>query len=387
MRITGLKPFLMNPAHRFDWDSGHGPNWIILKIYTDEGIDGVGEAFITGKAKTIEAAMLEYEHWLVGKDPTRIVHNWQAIYRGSRYPLGTATLAALSAVEHALWDIAGKACGLPVYKMLGGACRDRIRAYAGVRHLEGESLAEDAQRMVEAGFTALKPDTHPPDFGGLTDEQLFRQSVARVKSVREAVGDDVDICLETHGISLSPAPAIRLARAIEQYHPYFLEEPAMTEYPESLLEVKAKTIIPIAAGERCVTRDSMRQLIESRAVHIIQPEPTANGGIFQTVKLAALAEMHHITVAPHQVCSPVSMMVCMHIDACIPNFLIQEYNVMDSPAARDLFSIVPQVTDGYLPLPAGPGLGIELNEEAAAAYSYRPFDRRVIINIDGSIGL
>jgi galactonate dehydratase len=379
MKITGMKPFLIS--------TDYGTNWVLVKVYTDEGCDGVGEAFSTGKDKTTEAALLEFARWLVGKDPTRIVHNWQAIYRGSRYPLGTATLAALSAVEHALWDITGKSCGMPVYKMLGGACRDRIRVYAGILHLSGESVVEDAKKAVNAGFSALKPDTHPKEYDKLSTNQLFKQSVERVKSVREAIGDEVDLCLEYHGISLSPTEAIRLAGAIEPYHPFFLEEPALTENPDSVAEVKAKTSIPIAAGERCVTRDSMRELIEKRAVDIIQPEPTANGGILQTIRLAGMAEMYHITVAPHQTCSPVSLNVCLHIDACIPNFLIQEFNIVDSQCARDVFSYIPEVENGYLALPEGPGLGIELNEEAATEYSFKPFDRRVIICADGSVGL
>ena len=379
MKITSLKPFVISPGE-------DRPNWVLVKVYTDEGVSGVGEAFMTGKDQSQVAALHEFEDWLIGKDPTRIIHNWLALYHGARYPLGTATLSALSAVEQALWDIAGKSCGLPVYKMLGGACRDRIRVYAGVFHLSGPSIAEDAKRAAEAGFTAIKPNAHPVRYWELTPEQLHRQTVERVRTIREAIGDDVDLCLEYHGISFNPAVGVRLAQAVEPYHPFFLEEPTLQDNLDSLAEVKAKSRIPIAAGERCVTRQSMRELIEKRAAHIIQPEPMANGGLLQTVKLAALAELHHIQVAPHQTGSPVSMSVCRHIDACPPNFLIQEFNLVDSPCARDLFGPIPQVVDGYLSLPDGPGLGVELNEEAAAAYAGEPWVRRVIIQMDGSIG-
>jgi galactonate dehydratase len=271
--------------------------------------------------------------------------------------------------------------------MLGGACRDRIRAYASVLHLSGASVVEDARNVVRAGFSALKPDVHPRDYGALPTQALLTQSVERVRALREAIGYEVDLCLEYHGISFSPTDGVRLARALEPFDPFFLEEPALTENPMSVAEVKSKTSIPIAGGERCVTPDSMRALMEKRAVDIIQPEPTANGGILQTIKLAGMAELYHITLAPHQTGSPVSLAVCCHIDAVVPNFLIQEFNVVNSSCVRDLFGAVPAVEDGYLSLPEGPGLGIELNEEAASAYGHTPFDRRVIVQADGSIGL
>jgi galactonate dehydratase len=392
MKITGLKTFLVNLGGRVDWGTGHNKNWFFVKIYTDEGIDGLGEVFHSLDEPAV-GALKKFERWLIGKDPTRIIHNWQAIYRGLRYPLGTATLSALSAVEQALWDISGKACGLPVYKMLGGPIRDRIRVYASATVMQGhdhqgQNLAKSAQKVAEAGFTALKITPQPPDYVSLSPQAVLAGSVARVKAVREAVGEAVDICLDYHGRSFSPIEAIRLARALEPYHIFFLEEPALTENPDSLVEAKAKTTIPIAAGERCVTRSCMRELISKQAVHIIQPEPLANGGILETIKVAAMAEMYHIMVAPHQASSPVSLAVCAQIDAVIPNFLIQECNVdLESSLARDVLNYLPQIEDGYLRLPDRPGLGIELNEDATKDYPGKPYDRPVIIGQDGAIGL
>jgi galactonate dehydratase len=209
-----------------------------------------------------------------------------------------------------------------------------------------------------------------------------------VKAVREALGDEVDICLDYHGRNLSTVEAIKLAKAIEQYNPLFLEEPAMSENPNSLVEIKHKTTVPIAAGERCISRDLLREIIEKEAVHILQPEPIANGGIFENVKWAAMAEIHHILIAPHHACSALSLLACAHLDACIPNFLIQECNVdLNSSFTKEIFINLPKMKDGYLLLPDTPGLGIELNEEAALKYQYKPYDRPVILKEDGSIGL
>ncbi len=233
MKITRLKVFLVNPGNRVSYGTGWGKNTILVKIYTDSGVDGVGEAFGTGKAKTIEAALYEFERWLAGKDPTEIVRHWMAYYRGSRYPLGTETMAALSAVEVALWDIAGKSCGLPVYKMLGGPFRHKIRVYASgylaqPSHfdLEGPPLVVAARDVVRRGFTALKITPQPDNYKTLTPAETLSASVDRVREVREAVGDSVDICLDFHGRSPSPVDAIWPAREIQRFPPSFLEQSA-----------------------------------------------------------------------------------------------------------------------------------------------------------------
>ena len=395
MKITDLKVFHINPGKKVSFGTGWGKNFTLVKLYTDEGIDGVGEAFGTGKAKTIEAALLEYRRWLVGQDPTEVVRNWYAYYRGSRYPLGTATLAALSGVEQAMWDIAGKACGLPVYKMLGGPVRDKVRVYASgylaqPKHFfeEGLDLVDAANYVVEQGFTALKITPQPDDWKGKSPIRIHRDSVERVRAVREAVGPDIDICLDYHGRSFSPVEAVKLAREIEPYHPMFLEEPSLTTNPDSLVWTKSMTSIPIAAGERCVTREQTREVLEKEAVHILQPEPMANGGISETIRWAYLAELHHIQIAPHHACSPVSLASCGHIDAVIPNFIIQECNVdLDEPFIKEVFRDLPRIVGGYLEISDRPGLGVSFNEKAAERYEFKPFDRPVVRLEDGSIGL
>ena len=385
---------MLNAGRKASWGTGWHKNIILVKLYTDEGIEGLGEGFHS-LDEPIEAALDKFKRWLVGQDPTRIVRNWQAIYRGLRYPLGTAELSALSAVEQALWDISGKACGLPVYKMLGGPARDRIRVYASgylcqPRHfdLPGTDLVGACQKCVQQGFTAVKFTPQPDDYAAKSPEQIHREAVQRVRAVREAVGTSIDICLDYHGRSFSVTQAVRLAQEIEPYHPMFLEEPALTENPDALVEAKMKTSIPIAGGERCVSRDRLREILEKHALHVLQPEPTANGGILETVKWASMCELYHIVLAPHQACGPVSLLACAHIDASITNFLIQECNVnVADPFYKELFSPMPVIKDGYLELPDLPGLGIELNEEAVGKYPQKPYDRPVIVNHDGGIGL
>ncbi len=396
MKIKEIKVFLVNPGKRVSYGTGWSKNLVIVKVRTDEGLDGVGEAFATGKAKETEAAVYSFARWLVGKDPREIVRHWHAYYRGARYPLGTATMGALSAVEQALWDISGKACGLPIYRMLGGPFRKKIRLYASgylaqPGHFfegEGGTVADGASAVVEMGYTALKITPQPDDYEGKRWSYVLAASVDRVASVREAVGDEVDICLDFHGRSFSPAEPVQLAKEIERYRPLFLEEPALTESPESLVEVKMKTSIPIAGGERCISRDRLKDILDKRAVHVLQPEPTCNGGILETIHWAAMAELSHISLAPHQACGPISLMACAHIDACVSNFLIQECNVdFSSEFVRDLFGEGPQIEGGHLILSERPGLGVEFNEEAAEKYPYRPFDRPVIVEEDGGIGL
>ena len=387
MKITEVKVFHLYPgADESGNRRGKYWNFVFVKVYTDAGIDGVGEAFASGKAKTTEAAVREYERWLVGKDPTEVLRNWLAYYRGSRYPLGTATKAALSAVEIALWDISGKACGLPVYKMLGGPVRDRIRLYASMPPGPDFSGLEE---MVKKGFTAVKFGPQPDGYEAMTPRQVLAESVKRVKRAREVAGPDVDILLDYHGRSFSPTEAIKLAHALEDDPPLFIEEPAMTEAPDSLVEVKSKTTIPIAGGERCVHRETLREILEKRAVHILQPDPCANGGILETIKWAAMCELYHIVIAPHQSISPISLTAAAHIDACVPNFLIQECNTVDlyAPWVKDVFPELPVIEDGHMMLPDKPGLGIEIDEDAIANYEWEPVDRPVMIEADGAIGL
>ena len=379
MKISHLKVFHINPAQRVDDDKNL--NLVYVKVYTDEGIDGLGEAFATSKARTAEAALYDFERMLKGQDPTEVLRIWNAYYRSSRFPLGTVTMGALSAIESALWDISGKAAGMPVYKMLGGPVRDKIQVYRSTG-LEGIPSA------LERGFAAVKFTPQPDDYMDKPWQRVLDESVDRVRKTRELAGPDVDIGLDYHGRSLSPHEPIQFAKAVEPYRPMFLEEPVDTNTPASYAEIKAKTTIPIAGGERTINREQLREIMEHRAVHIFQPDPAACGGIMETIRWAAVAEVHRILLAPHNSLGPVQLAMSLHIDACVPNFFMQECNVnVDSRWVDELFDHVPVIEGGYLKLSERPGLGIELNEEAAAAYAFEPVDREVVRERDGGIGL
>lgn len=334
------------------------PRWLFLKVHTDEGITGLGEPIVEGRAQTVAAAVHEIGRYLIGQDPRRIEHHWQAIYRGQFYRGGPVLTSALSGIEQALWDITGKWLGQPVYQLLGGAVRERIRVYG---HMGGTSLEEyaaSARKSVAAGFTALK--TSP--FGAVqivdTPAQV-EKAVARFAAIREAVGPEVDIGIDFHG-RCSPAMSVRLARALEPYHPMFIEEPVLPENVDALVTVARSTSIPIATGERLFTKWGFREVLEKQAAAILQPDVSHAGGILECKKIAAMAECYYAAVAPHCPLGPVALAACLQLDACTPNFLVQEHVSLGEGYLKEPFRIV----DGYIPLPTRPGLGIELDEEA-----------------------
>ena len=396
MKITNVRTIFVNPGGTVNYGTGYNRSWAFVKIYTDSGITGIGEAFHS-LDELVEGAIRKYKRWLIGQDPSRINYLWQGIYRGLRYPLGTAELSALSAIEHALWDIKGKELNVPVYSLLGGPTRDRIRLAAnphmfssGQSDSEMNDIVDSMRILKKKGFTAAKFDPQPEGWESMSASEIVAQSILRIKRIRDAVGEEIDLCLDYHGRDLNPATAIRLAQELEPFHPLYYEEPVMSQSSEMMVEARNKIKIPIAAGERAVTRTLMTDLIVKKAVHIIEPEPTANGGIAETLKLAAMAEMFDLLVAPHQAQGPVSLMVCAHIDAAINNFLIQEFNntlQMESSCYRDVFIGGPEITNGFLVLPNVPGLGIDIEEEAAKDYPFKPYDRPIIFNLDGSVGL
>jgi len=390
MKITDIQTFFVCGQWATE---GRKRNFIFVKVLTDEGIEGIGECFNTGSFGDLAIAEVikGYKRWLLGKDPTRIVHHWQAIYRSSRFPMGTIQMAALSGVEIALWDILGKKLGVPVYKLLGGPCRDKIRAYVSLfvygKTESPEELSKTASEVVRRGYTALKFNPNPPDYAKKDPDQITKAAFQRVRAVRDAVGDDILVCLDYAGTEFSPANAIKMAKVLEPLNPFFLEEPVLWENIQATAEVKANTIIPIATGERLQTIYGFKELIETRAVDIIQPDPILCGGILETIKIAAMAEVNYITVAPHNPFGPVETAVSVNIDSSIPNFLIQEYKPDDKPPRRDMIVEPLKFNRGYIELPTRPGIGVELNEDSFSKYPYEPFDRAVVIREDGSIGL
>ena len=344
LKITRLETFLVKPR------------WIFLKVHTDAGIIGLGEPLLEGRARTIATAIEEIAPYLVGKDPRRVVHHWQAIYRHTFYKGGPILTSALSGIDQALWDIKGKALGVPVYELLGGPTRDRIRVYAHAR------TPETIQKATEEGFTTFKtgvPRTRPARI--VESKAFIDYAVEKFAELKEIIGDENDIGIDFHG-AIPPQTAKMLIKALEPYHPLFIEEPAPPENVDIMAEIARGTHLPIATGERIFTKWGFREILEKGAASILQPDLCHAGGITEVRLIAGMAEAHYAALAPHNPMGPISLAAGLQIAASIPNFLCQE-----QVSLGDGYLKVPfRVEDGYIPLPKEPGLGVELDEDALA---------------------
>lgn len=353
MKITKLETFLVKPR------------WLFLKMHTDEGLVGLGEPIVEGRALTVAQAVAELETYLLGKDPTRVMHHWQAMYKHAFYRGGPVLTSALSGVEHALWDIAGKALGVPVYKLLGGPLRDRIKVYAHVRGGSVEEQIAHINARKAEGFRAFK--TGPRTASGQSAQRIVETPafvdavVDRFAALREGAGRDVDIAVDFHG-AVSPQMAAILIKALEPFQPMFIEEPVQCQNVDVMAELARKTHIPIATGERIFTKWGFREVLEKDAASILQPDISHAGGIFEGRLIAGMAESYYAAVAPHCPLGPISLAAGIQLDAAIPNFLCQEQVSLGEGYLKEPFV----VEDGHIPLPTKPGLGIELDEEAMA---------------------
>lgn len=363
MIVTEIRTFLV-----YD---GYGRNWVVVKVETDEGVDGLGEATLEGKEESVCAAIGEFRRYLVGKDPFQIEHHWQVMYRGGFWISGPVINSALSGLEQALWDILGRRLGQPVYNLLGGPCRDRVRVYTHVGGSTPEEVAENAVRLVKKGYDALKVDPIRGPHWVTVKPEAMRSAVETIRQMREAVGENVDILVHEHG-NLAPSTAIAFARQVEPYRPFWFEEPVQPENVDAMAEVARGTNIPIATGERLFTRHGFREVFEKRAAAVVQPDPCHAGGILECKKIAAMAEPYYVSVAPHNPYGPIAVAVSVQIDACIPNFLIQEYATYHKEERFDILKEPLKVEHGHVRLPTKPGLGVELDEDALASYPYKP---------------
>ena len=335
--------------------------WLLVRVHTDSGISGIGEGGYWGYPDSIERIVHAFREYLIGQDPLRIEHHWQYLYRSSCFR-GGALSAALAAIDIALWDIAGKFYQAPIHQLLGGKCRHRIRLYAMTGRGTVDELVQKATDKVTKGFSAIKIDPVPNEFALMTHAQLIREVVARVAAVREAVGPDIDIGVEIHR-RFRLAEAIAIGSELERFRLLFYEDAIPPESIQSWSEVSGKLRMPIATGERLYNIYEFRELLESKGAHIVRPDLSVAGGLTHCKKIAALAESYYAEFMPHHFLSPVTTAACVQLDACIPNFLIQEYDDDHIPPKRDLLKIPIEPIEGYLKVPDEPGLGIELNEE------------------------
>jgi galactonate dehydratase len=344
IRITKLETFLVKPR------------WLFLKVHTDAGIVGLGEPVVEGRARTVATAIEEIAPYLVGKDPRRVVHHWQAIYRHAFYRGGPILTSALSGIDMALWDIKGKALGVPVYELLGGPTRTRVRVYAHAR------TPAQVKEHLARGFTAFKtgPAKRRPARYVETPAAV-RYAAERFAELRQVAGDEADIGIDFHG-AVSPATAKLLIKALEPYQPMFVEEPVAAQNHDVMAEIARGTHLPIATGERVYTKWGFREVLEKRAATILQPDLCHAGGITEVRLIAGMAEAYYAAIAPHNPLGPISLAAGVQLAASIPNFLCQEQVSLGEGYLKRPF----MVRKGYLDLPTGPGLGIELDEEALA---------------------
>lgn len=346
------------------------PRWMFLKMYTDTDLVGLGEPVLEGHCTSVEAVVREFEDYLIGKDPMQIEHHVQALYRGGFYRGGPLMLSAISGIEQAMWDIKGKYYNCPVWEMLGGKVRDKIRMYT---HIKRTAVAGDfsvdemlniTDERLQAGYTALKYSIIPP-IRAIDTPQNLMGHIARFAAVRERIGDSVDLAIDFHG-RVSPAMALRLAEELKPYRPFFIEEPCLPENVDCMVNIARSTSIPIAAGERLFGKWQFRELLEKQAVAVVQPDICHCGGIFEGRKIALMSELYFGSIAPHNPLGPISLAACLQVDACSPNFLVQEHP--GNPDGGDLgvgYLKEPFVMkNGYIDVPTKPGLGVELDENA-----------------------
>jgi galactonate dehydratase len=378
LKITDVQPYLVNA----------GRNYVYVKVSTDQGIHGWGEAYSAGPDEGTMATIRDFKSWLVGKDPRNVEYLWATMYNFTRFPGGLVVNAAISGIEHALWDIAGKAAGLPVYMLLGGKCRQKVRCYQSAGGRTPQQLAESANRLIaKYGYTAIKCAPHPAGSQSMPYNAVTRAVGQRAEALRQAVGPDVDLLFDAHATIWEPYRAYEMAEALKPVRPLFLEEPLRHENMDAMADLRRRSQIPIATGEELYTKFQFQQLLAKGAADIIQPDICLAGGLLEQKKIAAIAEAQYVMVAPHNPLGPLATLVNIHFAACTPNFIILEYHPDDESPRKDLIkgdTIV--VKDGYLAIPENPGWGYEMDEEAFKRMPPKPWHREFAFQADGAPG-
>jgi galactonate dehydratase len=354
-------------------------NWVFVKLITDQdGLFGWGEASLEWKTRAVVGAIEDFAGMLIGEDPRNIELLYQKLYRQSFFRMGVIGMSAISGIEQACWDILGKSLNIPVYRLLGGAVRERVRMYTHLGGGDMKSVYETfdpnpiidlAQEVIHRGYTALKvvlvPFSEP-----LMGRSYVRRFSQMFEKLRLAVGDDIDLMVDFHGRTY-PAMAIQYIHSIEDLHPYFCEEPVPPENAAALRQVRESVNVPIASGERLVSRYQFRELMEQQACHIIQPDLCHCGGLAEAKKIAAAAETFYIGVAPHNPLGPVANAAALHFALSTPNFVIQEDMLKDVPWRWDVVRHEMRRENGYWLKTDAPGLGIEINESEASKHPFK----------------
>ena len=359
MKITEVKTFPIFYGSR---------NYLFVKVETDEGLYGMGEFGITWKEQAGVGAIQHMKNYLIGQDPLNTEWIWQQLFRGDFFPGGRINMAAQSAIDIALWDIKGKALGQPVHMLLGGRVRDRVACYTAIGGQTPEDTAQSARARVEEGWRYLRLAVMERE-GILEPRIAVRDAIAHFAAVRQAVGPEIDICIDVH-TRLDPPDTIRLGRELEQYDPFFIEDPLRCENPQTYRLVRQHVSAPLAVGEHYASKWDFRQMIEEELLDYARIDLCIVGGLTEARKVANWCETHYIKIVPHNPLGPVSAAACLHLDLATDNFAVQEGGLVGTPVMEDLFPVQVPCEAGCLLPPERPGLGVEFDEEAAANYGF-----------------
>lgn len=373
MKITNIKSFPV-------W--GGNRNFFFVKVETDSGIYGIGEGGITWRELAAAACVDHLKPLLIGEDPSQIEHLWQLMFRGGFFPAGRIACSAISAIDIALWDIRGKVLGVPVYDLLGGLVRKKVVCYPHIGGESPEQLANNAIKMADQGWRFVRWGT-PTEGDILEPSKAARQTLKQCDAVRTALGDDIEILIDVH-TRLDPQHVIPLCRSLEQFHPYFIEDPLRSENVKTYHQMARHVSVPLAVGEQFATKWEFRELIEEELMQYARIDVCIVGGLTEARKVANWCETHYIDIAPHNPLGPVSTAACLHLDLATSNFGVQELPRQPGTILPEVFPVQVSFEDGHLLPPTSPGLGIDFNEEAALASYYQEGGSPRISRPDGT---
>ena len=373
MKITNIKSFPV-------W--GGNRNFFFVKVETDAGIYGIGEGGITWRELAAAACVDHLKPLLIGEDPSQIEHLWQLMFRGGFFPAGRIACSAISAIDIALWDIRGKVLGVPVYDLLGGLVRKKVVCYPHIGGESPEQLANNAIKMADQGWRFVRWGT-PTEGDILEPSKAARQTLKQCDAVRTALGDDIEILIDVH-TRLDPQHVIPLCRSLEQFHPYFIEDPHRSENVKTYHQMARHVSVPLAVGEQFATKWEFRELIEEELMQYARIDVCIVGGLTEARKVANWCETHYIDIAPHNPLGPVSTAACLHLDLATSNFGVQELPRQPGTILPEVFPVQVSFEDGHLLPPTSPGLGIDFNEEAALASYYQEGGSPRISRPDGT---
>ncbi len=359
-------------------------NGYVIRIHTDTGISGVGQTACWGYPEAVDSIINTFKKHLIGQNPLRIEHHWQYLYRMGPFR-GTALSGAISAVDIALWDIKGKHFGVPIWELLGGNCRDKIRLHLLGGGSTPETMYDAAKAAVEEGFTALKFDPVVGGFQDMTVDRLVKTARDIVAAAREGGGPDLDLIVEVHR-KLTPMNSIVLESALAPFNLYFIEDPIQIDTISTQAELAKRMTTPLAVGERNVSIWEFRELLEAGGPQYVRPDLGLAGGITHCKKIAALAEAYHSAVVTHNFLGPLITAASLHLDTSIPNFITQEYTKGDESEDFAVYKVAYQREGGYIPIPEAPGLGIELDDSLIEENPYQPMNTgTTLLREDGSV--